>query len=38
MKTWKGAGGAGGGTQSALGAERVNLNKRPEGAKEGCAC
>ena len=38
MKTTKGAGAAGGGTQSALGAERVNLNKRPEGAKEGCAC
>ncbi|KAK3174215.1 hypothetical protein OEA41_001459 [Lepraria neglecta] len=28
----------GGGTQTALGAERVNLNKRAEGAKEGCAC
>ena len=38
MKTTKGAGTAGGGTQSASGAERVNLNKRPEGAKEGCAC
>ena len=38
MKTAKGPGAAGGGTQSALGAERVNLNKRPEGAKEGCAC
>lgn len=29
---------AGGGTQTSLGAERVNLNKRAEGAKEGCAC
>ena len=39
LKTSKtGAGTAGGGTQTALGAERVNLNKRAEGAKEGCAC
>ena len=36
MKSAKPAAGAG--TQSALGAERVNLNKRVEGAKEGCAC
>lgn len=30
--------GAAGGTQAALGAERVNLNKKAAEAKEGCAC
>ena len=38
MKGPKGAGGAGGGSQAALGAERVNLNKKAAEAKEGCAC
>ena len=38
MKGPKGAGGTGGGTQAALGAERVNLNKKAAEAKEGCAC
>lgn len=39
MKSSKGPGAAGGGTgQTALGADRVNLNQRAEGAKEGCAC
>ena len=39
MKTrGAGAGAAGAGTQAALGSERVNLNSRAEGAKEGCAC
>ena len=38
-----GAGGGGGGAgagsgQTALGSERVNLNSRAEGPKEGCAC
>ena len=37
MKGAKGSG-AGGGTQAALGAERVNLNKKAAEAKEGCAC
>lgn len=30
--------GATGGTQAALGAERVNLSKKASEAKEGCAC
>lgn len=39
MKGAKGTGAAGAGTgQTALGSERVNLNQRAEGAKEGCAC
>ena len=38
MKGPKGPGAAGGGTQAALGAERVNLNKKAAEAKEGCAC
>ncbi len=38
MKGPKGAGAAGGGTQAALGAERVNLNKKAAEAKDGCAC
>ena len=38
MKGPKGSGAAGGGTQAALGAERVNLNKKAAEAKEGCAC
>ena len=39
MKGTKGPGAAGAGTgQTALGSERVNLNQRAEGAKEGCAC
>lgn len=38
MKSAKGPGGAGGGTQAALGAERVNLNKKATEAKESCAC
>ena len=38
MKTSKTGAAAGGGTQSALGAERVNLNKKAAEAKEGCAC
>ena len=38
MKGPKGPGAAGGGTQAALGAERVNLNKKTAEAKEGCAC
>lgn len=39
MKGAKGSGAAGAGTgQTALGSERVNLNQRAEGAKEGCAC
>ena len=39
MKGAKGLGTAGAGTgQTALGSERVNLNQRAEGAKEGCAC
>lgn len=39
MKGVKGPGAAGAGTgQTALGSERVNLNQRAEGAKEGCAC
>ena len=39
MKGAKGPGAAGGGTgQTVLGSDRVNLNQRPEGAKEGCAC
>ena len=38
MKGPKGPGAAGGGTQTALGAERVNLNKKAAEAKEGCAC
>ena len=37
MKGNKGSA-AGGGTQAALGAERVNLNKKTAEAKEGCAC
>ena len=39
MKGAKGTGAAGAGTgQTALGSERVNLNQRAEGPKEGCAC
>ncbi|CAF9903743.1 MAG: hypothetical protein ALECFALPRED_002956 [Alectoria fallacina] len=39
MKGAKGSGAAGAGTgQTALGSERVNLNQRAEGVKEGCAC
>ena len=39
MKGAKGPGAAGTGTgQKALGSERVNLNSRAEGPKEGCAC
>ena len=39
MKTrGAGAAGVGAGTQAALGSDRVNLNNRAEGAKEGCAC
>ena len=38
MKGAKGPGAASGGTQAALGAERVNLNKKAAEAKEGCAC
>lgn len=39
MKGAKGPGATGAGTgQTALGSERVNLNQRAEGAKEGCAC
>lgn len=38
MKGTKGSGTAGGGTQAALGAERVNLNKKAAEAKDGCAC
>lgn len=38
MKGPKGSGATGGGTQAALGAERVNLNKKAAEAKEGCAC
>lgn len=40
MKGSKGPGAAGGaGTgQTALGSERVNLNQRAEGPKDGCAC
>ena len=38
MKTRGAGGAAGAGTQAALGSERVNLNSRAEGAKEGCAC
>ena len=39
MKGTKGPGAAGAGTgQTALGSDRVNLNQRAEGAKEGCAC
>ena len=39
MKGAKGPGAAGAGTgQTALGSERVNLNQRAEGPKEGCAC
>ncbi|CAF9909040.1 hypothetical protein IMSHALPRED_007574 [Imshaugia aleurites] len=39
MKGAKGPGAAGAGAgQTALGSERVNLNQRAEGAKEGCAC
>ena len=37
MKGTKGPAGAGTG-QTALGSDRVNLNQRAEGAKEGCAC
>jgi len=37
MKGAKGPGAAGG-KQAALGAERVNLNKKAAEAKEGCAC
>lgn len=38
MKSAKGPGAAGGSTQAALGAERVNLNKKAAEAKESCAC
>ena len=39
MKGTKGPGAAGAGNgQTALGADRVNLNQRAEGPKEGCAC
>lgn len=38
MKGAKGPGAAGGGTPAALGAERVNLNKKAAEAKDGCAC
>lgn len=38
MKGAKGPGAAGGATQAALGAERVNLNKKAAEAKDGCAC
>ena len=38
MKTRGAGGAAGAGTQAALGSERVNLNNRAEGAKDGCAC
>ncbi|KAL6713473.1 Vacuolar protein sorting-associated protein 21 [Lecanora helva] len=38
LKGPKGPGAAGGGTQAALGVERVNLNKKAAEAKEGCAC
>lgn len=38
MKGTKGSGTTGGGTQAALGAERVNLNKKAAEAKDGCAC
>ena len=39
MKGAKGTGAAGASTgQTALGSERVNLNQRAEGPKEGCAC
>ena len=39
MKGTKGSGAAGAGAgQTALGSDRVNLNQRAEGAKEGCAC
>ena len=38
MKGTKGAGAGAGAGQTALGSDRVNLNQRAEGAKEGCAC
>ena len=39
MKGARGTQGAGTGVgQTALGSDRVNLNKAAEGAKEGCAC
>lgn len=39
MKGAKGPGAVGAGTgQTALGSERVNLNQRADGPKEGCAC
>ena len=38
MKGAKGPAAGAGTGQSALGSERVNLNQRAEGAKEGCAC
>lgn len=39
MKTrGQAASAAGAGTQAALGSDRVNLNNRAEGPKDGCAC
>ena len=38
MKGTKGPGAGAGTGQTALGSDRVNLNQRAEGAKEGCAC
>lgn len=38
MKGTKGLSAGAGTGQTALGSDRVNLNQRAEGAKEGCAC
>ena len=38
MKGTRGPGAGAGAGQKALGSDRVNLNQRAEGAKEGCAC